>query len=124
MSEKVHGARDLCVVGAGQWGRNLVRNFHALGALRMVCDISQENRAAACASAPWIETCSDLTEVLGDPQIRGVVVASPAEHHFDMATRVLESDRDVFVEKPLALKLAEGKRLVALAGERGRTLMV
>jgi UDP-2-acetamido-3-amino-2,3-dideoxy-glucuronate N-acetyltransferase len=124
LSEKVHGARDLCVVGAGQWGRNLVRNFHALGALRMVCDVSQENLAAACEIAPGVETCSDLTEVLRNPRIRGVVVASPAEHHFNMATRVLESDRDVFVEKPLALKLAEGKRLVALAGERGRTLMV
>jgi UDP-2-acetamido-3-amino-2,3-dideoxy-glucuronate N-acetyltransferase len=116
--------RDVCVVGAGRWGRNLVRNFHALGALRMVCDAGEEALAGALQAAPGAIGVRSLTEALRDPEVRALVIASPAEMHAAMAHEALSADRDVFVEKPLALALAEGRALVELAERRGRTLMV
>ena len=116
--------RDVCVVGAGQWGRNLVRNFHALGALRMVCDANEEPLAAALAGAPGVLGATSITTALADAEVRAVVVASPAEMHYAMVREALAADRDVFVEKPLALTLAQGQELVEIAERRGRTLMV
>jgi UDP-2-acetamido-3-amino-2,3-dideoxy-glucuronate N-acetyltransferase len=113
----------IAVIGAGYWGKNLVRNFHSLGALEIVCDLSRE-ALQLVESQYAVRSTPDLEEVLGDNQIQGVVVAAPAAQHFAMVKRCLLSDKDVFVEKPLALRSSEGKELVELAARQQRILMV
>ena len=113
----------VAVVGAGYWGKNLVRNFHQLGALAWVCD----ERAATLAEMEakyGVKTTSDLETVLADPTVDAVVIAVPAAQHYEVAKRCLLRDKDVYVEKPLALHVKEGEELVKLAAQRNRILMV
>jgi UDP-2-acetamido-3-amino-2,3-dideoxy-glucuronate N-acetyltransferase len=117
-------AANVAVVGHGYWGKNLARNFFELGALRTLCDESHAALEAARAKYPGIEFCSSYDELLADPAIAGVVLATPAVRHFDMARRALLAGKDVFVEKPLALDSSEGAELVRLAAEHKRILMV
>lgn len=115
---------SVAVVGNGYWGKNLVRNFFQLGALRTVCDGNAALLSEARTKYPTIETCSDYRDVLRNDDIRGVVIATPAVRHFDMARAALQAGKDVFVEKPLALNVTEGAELVELAASRSRILMV
>jgi len=119
MSEKC-----VAVVGTGYWGRNLVRNFYQLGVLKTICDESTETLAEMSSLYPEVAVCRDLAEILTDGGVRGVVIASPAALHYEMARRVLEAGKHCFVEKPLALTYEEGQRLVRLAAERQKTLFV
>ncbi len=115
----------VAVVGAGSWGRNLVRNFQALEALGMVCDTDPRCLSALHEDYPGVRLTSDYREVLSNPTIHGVVIATPAVTHHELARQALvESDKHVFVEKPLALAHAQGAELVRLAEERGRILMI
>ena len=114
----------LAVIGAGYWGKNLVRNFTALNVLHTVCDLTAAGRATAAAIAPQAQIVDNLESVLADPAINAVVIATPAETHFKVVQAALNADKDVFVEKPLALTFAEGAQLVQLARQRGRILMV
>lgn len=113
----------VAVLGNGYWGKNLVRNFHQLGALEYVCDTKQEVIAQAHAQY-GAKTTQDYGVVLEDPAIKGVVIAAPAARHYELARRALLAGKDVFVEKPLALKTEEGCELVKLAAEHSRILMV
>lgn len=113
----------VAVVGSGYWGKNLVRNFHQLGALRTVCDARQEALQEA-RTQYGVPTTSDLDSLLDDQEIDGVVIAAPAAMHFKLAAKSLLHDKDVYVEKPLALHVEEGRQLVQLASERNRILMV
>ena len=113
----------IAVVGSGYWGRNLVRNFHELGALRVVCDTREESMQEARVRY-GVRTTADLDLVLNDEEIDGVVIAAPAAQHFQLAAKCLLHDKDVYVEKPLALHAEEGRQLVRLASERNRILMV
>lgn len=115
--------QSVAVVGCGHWGRNLVRNFSALGTLAMVCEPSPSGRALASERAPGVPLVSDIEQVLC-PGIAAVAIATPAETHHDLARRALLAGKDVFVEKPLALSYEEGAELVDLAESRGLMLMV
>jgi UDP-2-acetamido-3-amino-2,3-dideoxy-glucuronate N-acetyltransferase len=115
---------NIAVVGNGYWGRNLVRNFYDLGVLEVVCDGKPEVEAAIHEKYPSLRFTRDYSEVLAMDSISAVVLATPAAAHFDMARRALLAGKDVFVEKPLALKAAEGAELVDLAARAGRILMV
>jgi UDP-2-acetamido-3-amino-2,3-dideoxy-glucuronate N-acetyltransferase len=111
------------VVGAGYWGKNLVRTFHALGALETVCDINEATldrvRKEYC-----VATTTDYDAVLDDQSVEAVVIAVPAVQHHTLSKRALEAGKHVFVEKPLALNCAEGKTLVEMARSRNLVLMV
>jgi UDP-2-acetamido-3-amino-2,3-dideoxy-glucuronate N-acetyltransferase len=114
---------NIAVIGAGYWGRNLVRNFYQLGTLAWVCDEKEE--ALEDVRAKYgVKTTHHLEEVIGDPTVDAVVIAVPAARHFEVARSCLLRGKDVFVEKPLALHAAEGKELINLASERSRILMV
>jgi predicted dehydrogenase len=113
----------VAVLGCGYWGKNLVRNFHQLGALQLVCDTTEEGRSAAAATAPGCAVASDPEAVFSSP-VPAVVIATPAETHFSLTRRALQAGKDVFVEKPLALTYEEGRQLVDLARARSRILMV
>jgi len=114
----------VAVVGCGYWGKNLVRNFNQLGVLHSVCDPSPQGRAAAKEIAPLCPVVDTLADIVSNPDISGVVVATPAETHFSIVQHVLNANKDVFVEKPLALTYEQGLILVRLAKTRKRILMV
>ncbi len=114
----------VAVVGGGYWGKNLLRCFHALGALSLVCDKNGELFDRVRKACPGVETCLAYSQVLGREDLDAVVIATPAETHFALAREALLAGKHVFVEKPLALEAPEGEALVALAEKNGLTLMV
>jgi len=117
-------SQNVAVVGCGYWGKNLVRVFSQLGALKCVCDADVSRRDALVYEGDPPEFTDSLDQVLADKSLSMVAVATPAATHHDVVTRCLEAGKDVFVEKPLALTAAEGQSLVDLAERRSRILMV
>lgn len=115
---------NLAVVGMGYWGKNLVRNFYQLEALSVVCDANASVEESLKGSYPGVRYRRDFASVLSDSQVKAVALATPAVAHFQMAKAALEAGKDVYVEKPLAVKVEEGRKLVELAEEKGRILMV
>lgn len=114
----------IAVIGMGAWGRNLVRNFNQLGVLAAVSDSSDAAEALCKKDYPTVRFVRDYRAVLADPSIAGVAIATPAVTHFEVAKAALEAGKDVFVEKPLSVDVGQGQRLVKLAEENGRILMV
>jgi UDP-2-acetamido-3-amino-2,3-dideoxy-glucuronate N-acetyltransferase len=121
-----HNERNIkvAVIGAGYWGKNLVRNFANLEALTAVCDSDPQACDRAAEFAPGVATCSSFTDILSDPAIDAVAIGSPAVTHYSFAKEALLAGKDVFVEKPLALEVPEGQELIDLAARQGRILMV
>ncbi len=117
---------NLGVVGVGGWGRHLLRNFASLKTCRVktACDLSEDIRKNISANYPDIKVVSDFEEIVGDPDIDAVVIATTPETHFKLSVMALKAGKDVFVEKPLVLKVEEGEELVKLAEGRSRILMV
>ena len=115
---------NIAVIGCGYWGKNLVRNFAELGSLRTICDTSEGTLGHFASRYPGIKTTQDLSEVLCDEAVKGVVIATPAETHFGLARDALRAGKDVFVEKPLSLRVSDGEELLGLASRSGRILMV
>ncbi len=114
----------LAVVGCGNWGKNLVRNFRDLGALVAVVDPSAASRAVAAEAAPGIAVHPEIQPVLADPSIDAVAIATPSDAHARIALAALAAGKHVFCEKPLALSYADGRRVVDLAAARAKVLMV
>jgi predicted dehydrogenase len=111
------------VAGLGHWGKNLVRNFDDLAQLRWLCDVSPEQREAFGRRYPNARTCEDFAEMVADPELDAVVVATPVPTHYSLAKQALEAGKHVFVEKPPAMRADEIDELVALADERELTCM-
>ena len=114
---------SIAVIGCGYWGKNLVRNFAQLGVLQMVCDAVEAGRNLAAQMAPQAEVVADMDKVFSAP-VEGVVIATPAETHYELTRQALEAGKDVLCEKPLALTYEQGAELVRLAQHRERVLMV
>ena len=114
----------LALIGAGYWGKNLARNFNALGALHTLCDASPATLATYGADYATVQKVLQFDDVLNDPAITRVAIAAPAALHYDLARAALLAGKDVFVEKPLCLDAVQGQDLVALAAKYGRILMV
>jgi predicted dehydrogenase len=114
------------VVGLGYWGPNLARNFASLPGceLSYCCDASEEARARIAPSFPGARFTGDLDELLADPALDGVAVATPVPTHASLAQRVLEAGKHCFVEKPLAVSVSDAERVVQVANSSGRVLMV
>ena len=114
------------VAGLGYWGPNLARNFAALPAaeLRWCCDPSEAARGRAATMFPGARYSGELEELLADPELDAIAVATPVHTHAELATRILEAGKHCFVEKPLAQSVADAERVLAAAEESGRTLMV
>jgi UDP-2-acetamido-3-amino-2,3-dideoxy-glucuronate N-acetyltransferase len=114
----------VAVVGSGYWGKNLIRNFHELGALKLICDRNEATLAHFQQEYPGTDVCLAYTDVIRREDIEAVVIATPAETHFSLVREALLSKRHVFVEKPLALTEAQAQDLVELAEKAKLTLMV
>jgi UDP-2-acetamido-3-amino-2,3-dideoxy-glucuronate N-acetyltransferase len=116
--------KNIACIGAGYWGKNLVRNFAALGVLHTICELDRERLKELRKDYPDVKLQANIHDVYQDGEIQGVVIATPAETHFKFARQALEMGKDVFVEKPLALSVREGEKLIDLAREKQRILMV
>jgi predicted dehydrogenase len=112
------------VIGAGYWGKNLVRNVARLGRLAAVCDTSEDIRARVAVDHPEVPVSGDLDGVLARDDVGAVMIAVPAPAHFAVARAALEAGKHVYVEKPITLDVEEAKTLVAMAKERDLRLMV
>jgi len=117
-------AGNIAVVGCGYWGKNLVRNFAELGVLHTICDIDPKVVKQFVSRYPEANMEAEYQAVLQNKEIKGVVIATPAVLHYSMAREALLAGKDVFVEKPMALGVEEGKELVRLAEEESRVLLV
>ena len=116
----------IVVTGSGYWGKNLVRNFHALGALAGICDKDPrvlQNLQEMYDGVVTFQRFDDLLDGSG-PSVEAIAIATPAESHYELTKKALLAGKHVFVEKPLALTVDEGNELVELAEEKRLTLMV
>jgi predicted dehydrogenase len=111
------------LAGLGYWGPNLARNFDELAELAWLCDLSDENRARFAPRYPGARMTEDFDELLADPELQAVVVATPVVTHHELTRRALLAGKHVFVEKPMAMRASEAEELVALAEERELVLM-
>jgi predicted dehydrogenase len=116
----------IAIVGLGYWGPNWARNLYQMQcANRLVCcDFSHQRLEHVKALYPAIETTTQLDDVLGDPGIDAVIVATPVSTHFDIASRCLAAGKSTLVEKPLATSARAVDQLRTRAREQGLTLMV
>lgn len=116
---------NAAVIGAGYWGPNLARNFRASDAwnLAAVCDLDRDRAWRVAESVGGAPVHTDVADVLADPLVDAVAIATPARTHHALVCRALEAGKHVIVEKPLADDLAAGAEMVALARERGLVLM-
>lgn len=113
-------------IGVGYWGPNLLRNLVANKAceVKTVVDLSQARRDYVKGLYPAIKVTNDVAEVFNDPEVDGVVIATPVATHFDLAIRALEAGKHILVEKPLATSVAEVEKIGKLAGEKNLLAMV
>ena len=111
------------VAGLGYWGPNLARNFDELAELAWICDASSERLAALADRYPEANRTEDFDEMLGDPELDAIAIATPVPTHYELARDALAAGKHVLVEKPPAMRAAEMDELVALAKERDRVLM-
>jgi predicted dehydrogenase len=112
----------ILAIGAGAWGKNIVATLHAMGALSGIVEGSAKRREELRLQYPGLPVFESLAEApLGTYD--AATVATPAETHYEIARLLLESGKDVFVEKPVTLNRADAQALVKLAGDQGRLLM-
>ena len=114
------------LIGCGAWGRNLLRNFANLPGCTLLtcCDESPKQIEKLCPSYPAIKFTQDPLEIIENPNLDAVVISTPPATHFELSRAAILADKDVFVEKPLVLDVKEGEKLVGLAEEKKKILMV
>ena len=114
------------VIGYGYWGPNLVRNFMAApgSAVTRVCDLRKERLSSLGKLYPALKSCNDASELIHDPQIDAVVIATPVSSHFELAMSALKAGKHVLVEKPLAARSDQARQLVEEAAARNLVLLV
>ena len=114
----------VAVIGAGYWGKNLVRNFYGLGSLGMIVDSSPVIQEWMAQDYPGVKISASYNEALNAPDIKGIAIATPAETHGNLIREAILAGKDVYVEKPLCLSESEGRELIQLAAEKKQILMV
>jgi len=116
--------KNITMIGAGNWGKNHLRNLHELGVLHSILEVDEHIVQEWERDFPGISFFREEAAVLENSQIEAVVIAAPTYFHFQLTEKYLKAGKDVFVEKPLALTVSEGEELVRLARLKKRTLMV
>jgi predicted dehydrogenase len=136
MSEPLHAAHQrgaagerplrIGVAGLGYWGPNLARNFAAISGCELAwgCDPSPQARERVAAAHPRARFTDALDDLLADPELDAIAIATPVSTHAELTVGVLEAGKHCFVEKPLAQSVADAERAVAAAQASGRLLMV
>jgi UDP-2-acetamido-3-amino-2,3-dideoxy-glucuronate N-acetyltransferase len=112
------------LAGVGYWGKNLARNLYQMGHLVAVADTDARALNMVKESYRGVGTFKAFDKLLNHAKVKAVCLASPAAQHYAMAKQALLAGKDVFVEKPLSLKVPEAEELVELAAKKKRVLMV
>ena len=114
------------IIGYGNWGPNLVRNFSTAegSQVDMVCDMNQQALKKVRKTYPNIQVTTDYNELIKDPNIDVVAVATPVFTHYELAKKALEEGKNIFVEKPFTHTCAEGEELIELAEKKNLKIMV
>lgn len=112
------------LIGAGYWGKNLIREFNNHGVLHTICDLDEKLLSENKKLYPEINVTNNWQDVLDNKEITAVCVSLPAELHYKFCKSALLNDKDVYVEKPLALSLSDCDELISLAKEKNKILMV
>lgn len=117
---------NMAVIGCGYWGPNLIRNFYSTGncSLLKVCDLNEQRLQHMKGLYPAVQTTTAVQEIIGDPEIEGVAIATHVATHYDLAKQCLENGKHVFIEKPMASSVAECEELLDIASSRGLKIMV
>ncbi len=123
---KGNGAVGVGVVGCGYWGPLLVRNFRSLPdcQLRTICDAREDRLQHLASLYPEVETATDFAQLLHDPLIEAIVIATPVNRHHSLAKASLLAGKHTFIEKPMAASSAECEELIELAERQGVVLMI
>lgn len=117
---------NIAIIGFGYWGPNLVRNFSATKGARVkwVADLRPERLEIAQRSFPAIEVSTQFNQVIEDPEVHAVVIATPVFTHFDLAMLALKAGKHVLLEKPMTDSVIHAENLIQVAEEKGLKLMV
>jgi len=117
---------NVAIIGCGYWGPNLIRNFLRIKncAVKYVCDVRKERLEWIKEIYPSLYTLTDYEVALKDPEIQAVAIATPVSTHYQIACASLNAGKHVLVEKPLTRTLEEAEKLVELAREKKKVLMV
>jgi len=117
---------EVAVVGLGGWGKNLARNYAQIpdANLRLVCDLDEATLKQAGRQYPGARVTRGFSDLLADPELQAIVIATTAPTHFPLCRQALLAGKDVYVEKPFVLKVEEAEELIALAERQQRILMV
>jgi predicted dehydrogenase len=116
----------VAVIGYGYWGPNLVRNISEIGGAKLisVCDLNAERLASVQARYPAVEVTTSVDDIMRDPRVHAVLIATPVSTHFRLAMSALMAGKHVLVEKPMTASSEEGRKLVDEAARRGLVLAV
>jgi predicted dehydrogenase len=116
----------IAVVGAGAWGKNHIRVFSEIPNIRLkyVCDQDSTKLLSLQKTYPQTKMVEDLKPILQDPEVRAVVVAASAVSHYSLSKQLMQADKDVLVEKPMALNTKEAEEMLEISEKRKRILMV
>ena len=114
---------NIALVGCGSWGKNLARNLFSLGVLKAVCD-ADPKILDRVKKAYNVKITINLADIVSDPDIDGIIIATPSHTHYSLARLALLAGKHVYVEKPLARGYLQAQELNHLAGVKGLTLMV
>lgn len=123
-NKKGKKSAKVAVIGSGYWGKNLVRNYKQIGALKLICERNETLLQHFKKMYPDVETCVAYNDVLSREDIDGIVIATPAETHYNLAREALLAGKHTYIEKPLALNIENGEDLILLARKNKKTLMV
>lgn len=118
--------KKIALIGYGYWGPNLLRNLFDTKNCKVIycCDLSKEQLVKVKKRYPSVITTTNINQVINDPKIDGIVIATPTKTHFPIAEKALLAGKDILIEKPMAMNVAEAKTLVDLAKRKKRILMV
>lgn len=116
--------KNVGLIGLGYWGKNILRDLTDLGVLYKACDTHEETLLEKRSSFPDVTFTSAPEELFADDRVKALVIATPATTHFRLVKKALLAGKDVLVEKPLALTVAEGQELLELAQKEKKILMV
>jgi len=124
--EMSNGCLGVGVIGYGYWGPNLVRNFAINPSVRLVglSDVDPKKLAASRRLYPGIITTPSYHDLLKDPAVDAIAIATPVHTHYELALSALKAGKHVLVEKPIAQNSDQARRLIDEAARHGLTLMV
>jgi predicted dehydrogenase len=117
---------EIAVVGVGGWGKNLARNYSQIpeANLRYICDRDQKKLDASRKQYPGTRLTTEFDDLLKDPELQAIVIATTGAGHYPLAKQALEAGKDVYVERPFTLEVKHAEELIKIADERKRILMV